>query len=167
MFPAIPGIRFPESHNRLHVQDFGQGYENGIFDREPPDEDGEQEYTVLVPATDGDGQDISGIRTPDVAVPFTTYTGWNMRKECNAGREQSGVLGAQFPFPRTEEIRKDNNDPRISIQVRYKDRSIYLQQVINVVQELLEQQLLLEEDGRNYIAVAGKVKLLDENTDIQ
>ena len=167
LFPAIPGIRFPESHNRLHVQDFGQNYENGIFDREPPGEDREQEYTVLVPATDADGQDISGIRTPDVAVPLATYTGWNMRKEGNAGQEQSGVLGAQFPFPQTEEIRKDNYDPRISIQARYKDRSIYLQHVINVVQELLEQRLLLEDDGRNYIAVAGKIKLPDENTDIQ
>ena len=90
-----------------------------------------------------------------------------MRKECNAGREQSGVLGAQFPFPQTEEIRKANNDPRISIQARYKDHSIYLQQVVNVVQELLEQRLLLEEDGQNYIAVARKVKLPVEDTDIQ
>jgi hypothetical protein len=33
---------------------------------------------VLVPQVDGDGNDIAGIRSLQLAVPLGTYTGWNL-----------------------------------------------------------------------------------------
>ncbi len=34
---------------------------------------------LLVPQVDRDGNELSGIRLPNVAVPLATYTGWNFR----------------------------------------------------------------------------------------
>ena len=42
---------------------------------------------TLVPAVDADGNEIAGIRLPDIAVPLATYTGWNLRKK-EVGAEQ-------------------------------------------------------------------------------
>ena len=35
-------------------------------------------YRVLVPQVNADGNDVSGVRLPEVAVPLGTYTGWNV-----------------------------------------------------------------------------------------
>ena len=36
-------------------------------------------YPSFVPKTDRDGNDIAGVRLPDVTVPLATYTGWGLR----------------------------------------------------------------------------------------
>ena len=33
-------------------------------------------YPSFVPKTDSDGNDIAGIRLPELVVPLATYTGW-------------------------------------------------------------------------------------------
>ena len=49
-------------------------------------------YPSFVPKTDSDGNDIAGVRLPDVAVPVATYTGWALRNgpQANDGCESSG-----------------------------------------------------------------------------
>jgi Alpha/beta hydrolase domain len=34
---------------------------------------------MMVPQVDVDGNEVSGIRLPNVAVPLATYTGWTFR----------------------------------------------------------------------------------------
>jgi len=41
----------------------------------------ERPYPALVPKTDADGNDVAGIRLPDVTAPVATYTGWALRAE--------------------------------------------------------------------------------------
>src|SRR5207302_11174182 len=36
-------------------------------------------YPRLVPAVDSDGNEVGGIRLPDLTVPVATHTGWNPR----------------------------------------------------------------------------------------
>ncbi len=36
-------------------------------------------YPSYVPKTDSDGNDIAGIRLPELVVPLATYTGWGLR----------------------------------------------------------------------------------------
>ena len=36
--------------------------------------------SALVPQVDADGNEIAGIRLPDIAVPRGTFTGWNLYK---------------------------------------------------------------------------------------
>jgi hypothetical protein len=38
-------------------------------------------YPALVPKTDADGNDVAGVRLPDVTAPIATYTGWALRAE--------------------------------------------------------------------------------------
>jgi hypothetical protein len=56
-----------------------------------------------VPKTDADGNDIAGIRLPDVTVPLATYTGWSLRggAHANDGCEEAGQVIA---FPKTTTV---------------------------------------------------------------
>ena len=60
----------------------------------------------LVPQVDADGNDLAGIRDPDVAVPLATTTGWNFRSS-SAGNPGDifQTLGSYIPFPRTRAVR--------------------------------------------------------------
>ena len=58
-------------------------------------------YPSFIPKTDSDGNDIAGVRLPDVTVPVATYTGWALRRgvQANDGCEAAGQF---IPFARTE-----------------------------------------------------------------
>ena len=43
----------------------------------------------LVPAVDADGNERAGIRTPEIAVPVATYTGWNFREPGDRRRRRN------------------------------------------------------------------------------
>ena len=47
-----------------------------------------------MPKTDSDGNDIAGVRLPDVTVPLATYTGWALRAgaQANDGCEAVGPV---------------------------------------------------------------------------
>src|SRR5205823_12571369 len=75
-------------------------------------------YPSFIPKTDSDGNDIAGVRLPDVTVPVATYTGWALRRGAQAsdGCEASGQF---IPFAKTEADRAKTNDPRPSVALRY------------------------------------------------
>ncbi len=160
-FPEIPEVVFPDSHNSLYVQDFGPEVEQGIFTKEPPEEDQTREYTVLVPQIDADGLETSGVRTPDIEVPLATYTGWNLRPSDSAGKDQAGIMGSEFPLPRTEAERETRNDPRASIAARYGSKAHYVRQVAAAAQTLVGQRLLLDEDADRYVDAAMQTDRID------
>lgn len=153
-FPLIPGVETPQSHNRLFVQDHGEDFDNGLLAREPPTEDHQREYVVLVPNVDQDGNDIAGVRGPGLAVPYATYTGWNLRRLGEAECSMAAVYGSYLPFPTTETERVENKDPRVSLESRYPTREDYVDQMIGAVRLLVEQRLLLEEDAERFITRA-------------
>src|SRR5437764_1927580 len=49
-------------------------------------------YPSYVSKTDSDGNEVAGVRLPDVTVPLATYTGWALRAgpQANDGCESSG-----------------------------------------------------------------------------
>ncbi len=161
MFPAIPEVVFPASHNPLYVQDFGPEVEQGIFTKQPPEEDRTREYTVLVPQIDADGLETPGLRTPDIEVPLATYTGWNLRPPDSAGSDQAGIMGSEFPLPRNEAEREARNDPRASIAARYGSKAHYVRQVAVAAQSLVAQRLLLDEDADRYVGAAMQTDRID------
>ena len=83
-------------------------------------------YPSFVPKTDSDGNDIAGVRLPDVTVPLATYTGWALRSgaQANDGCEASGQY---IPFARTAVERELSGDPRPSVEERYPSFGQYLQ----------------------------------------
>jgi len=155
LFPQIPGVQAPTVCYTPLRLDFGPRWEKaGIADIVPPKIG--KPYRTLVPAVDRDGNEVTGIRLPDVAVPLATYTGWNLRA---APFGAEGMLapyqGSYLPFARTH----DERDPRPAVLERYPNRLSYLFHVTEAVRRLRSERLLLEEDAATLLKIAGERQL--------
>ncbi len=113
-------------------------------------------YQVLLPKTDSDGNDVSGVRVPDVAVPVATYSGWNLRKAGFAEGEPCGSTGSTIPFALTAAARIASGDPRPSLAERYSSGQDYVSKVRAAAEALVKQRLLLAEDVDVYVKAAQK-----------
>jgi hypothetical protein len=107
---------------------------------------------VLVPQVNADGNDMSGIRLPEVAVPLGTYTGWNVTVPPLSSQGLSdlgylsGLIGGFEPFALTKEQREGSRDARLSIAERYAGRQDYLDRVRQAAEDLVRQRFLRAED---------------------
>jgi hypothetical protein len=152
-FPNIPGVTY---NGRLHTGDlfdFGPRSGQGILSILPPKLLGTP-YPVLVPKTDHDGNDIAGIRLPEVAAPLATYTGWGLRAYPSGANDGCDASGQKVDFPRTQLDRVASDDPRMSIAERYPTHDAYVSAVTGSVNTLRQQRLLLDADAQAYINAA-------------
>ncbi|HEX4369361.1 MAG TPA: alpha/beta hydrolase domain-containing protein, partial [Rhodopila sp.] len=137
-FPAIPGLIRPHAANdAAPLEDW--------TDPKPP----ARAYVTLVPQVDADGNEIAGIRLPDIAVPRGTFTGWNLYRPPYPAGELADREGTFLPFATTEAERGD--DPRASLAVRYPGTA-YADALHTVIGKLLNDRFLLVEDAERYIA---------------
>lgn len=156
-FPEIPGVYYNGIMHTGDLFDFGPRVHQGILDVQPPVLLGKP-YPVFVPKTDEDGNDIAGIRLPDIAVPTATYTGYAYRAP-NA-RDPVEVVdgcdaaGQRIPFLETQAERIAAGDPRPSIEERYPDHATYVRRVAEAARNLKVERLMLEPDVQAYIAAA-------------
>ncbi len=150
-FPDIPGVVYNGLNHTGDLFDFGPLFDQGILTILPPVVT--EAYPALVPRTDPDGNDIAGIRLPEIAAPLATYTGWALRAG-PAANDGCDASGQQIAFARTEAERLAKGDPRLSIEERYETHEGYVKAVERVVRKLVRQRLLLEEDAERYIAAA-------------
>jgi Alpha/beta hydrolase domain len=102
---------------------------------------------------DPDGNETSGLRMPDQALPIATFTGFNKTREkatnvCDAG--------ATFPFAATRAVREASKDPRLSLVERYGSRAYFVATLRVIADKLVREKLLLPSDADAYVA-AGKV----------
>jgi hypothetical protein len=145
LFTALPGVGFPARPPRVTAIDFGPEASRGIATILPPVVG--DAYPHFVPAVDRDGNELSGIRLPDLSVPLATYTGWNLRHPDNGAPDQlMSLMGATIPFPATREQGDARGDPRRSIAERYPSKTDYLEQVRRAAHALVEDGYLLAED---------------------
>jgi hypothetical protein len=152
-FPKIPGVKYNgRAHTGDHF-DFGPLFDQGILTVLPPVLRGSP-YPTLVPKTDADGNDIAGIRLPDVAVPLATYTGWALRAQ--ASDEGCDGAGQKIDFAKTKADRLAAGDPRLSIEERYSSHEAYVGAVRRAADTLRQDRLLLDEDVQRYIERAAK-----------
>ena len=149
-FPQIPGITYNGVHHTGDLFDFGPDFEKGILSVLPPRLVGSP-YPVLVPKTDADGNDIAGIRMPDVTVPVATYSGWALRAD---GLDGCDAAGQQIAFAKTKAERLAAGDPRPSLEERYADHATYVSLVKRAAEDLKAQRLLLDDDVAAIIAAA-------------
>ena len=104
-------------------------------------------YAVFVPQVDADGNDLGGVRVPELAVPLATYTGWNLRHpETGAPGDLVQLGGSYRPFARTRAEREQSGDTRLSIAERYASREAFLEAVRKESDALVTQRLLMPED---------------------
>jgi len=119
-----------------------------------PELDLSKPYRALVTQVDADGNETSGIRLPDIAVPLGTHTGWNLYQAPFPEGELCDRDGTYAPFAATRAEREAKNDPRLSLEERYGDHASYVRRVEQAVKQLLAERLLLAEDGELFIAKA-------------
>ena len=154
-FPHIPGVTYSGFKTTRYLLNYGPDfYTTGIPTRNPPPitppyQDNPANgpiYPSFVPKTDGDGNDIAGIRLPEVQVPLATYTGWALRTapQDNDGCEGSGQY---IPFPKTKADRLRSGDPRLSIEERYGNFETYSSLLQNAVDSLVRSGFLLPFDA--------------------
>jgi hypothetical protein len=145
-FPRIPQVNLPTDYYRPRRLDFGARFQTrGIADVIPPKVGAP--YRTLVPAVDTDGNELAGIRLPDVAVPLGTYTGWNLRAaEFGGEGVLAGLDGMYLPFAVTAAERREQRDPRPAVRERYPTRDAYLARMTEAALDLQKQGFLLAED---------------------
>jgi hypothetical protein len=106
-FPRIPGVNVATEAYRPRALDFGPEFlSKGVATLEPPKYGAP--FQAMVPQVDADGNEISGVRLPELRVPLATYTGWNLRDPKIGGAEGLYALqGSMIPFARTKAARVD------------------------------------------------------------
>ena len=138
-FPALPGIGDPH-----RITGPARLLEKTV-----------QPLPFLVPQVDQDGNEVAGIRVPELAVPLATTTGWNFRAPAvgNAG-DIYPLLGSYLPFAQTRAERDARHDPRPSIEERYASREEYLRRIRSAADDLVRGGYLLAEDVEHVVARA-------------
>jgi Alpha/beta hydrolase domain len=154
-FPTIPGVTYNGRTTTGDLFDFGSLLGQGILTTLPPLLLGSP-YPVFVPTTDADGNDVAGIRLPDIAVPLATYSGWNLRAAAFAGDDLCDPAGQKIDFAQTRAERRAAGDPRLSIEERYPSHGTYVSAVARAANDLHRQRFLLDEDVEQIIDAAAE-----------
>lgn len=144
-FPAIPRVNRATEASAAYRLDFGPNWRGGILAKQPPDV-GEQ-FPVLVPQVDADGNEHDGVRLPELMVPLATYASWNLRDpSIGAPTQRVSFEGSFIPFAKTATEREKNGDPRKSIAERYLGHDDYMTRYKNAIDKLIKDRWILPED---------------------
>ncbi len=155
VYDHIPGAHYPERHAFPCRRDYGLDDSIEQVTILPPHVG--KPYGGRVSAVDDDGNEIAGIRLPEIAVPLATHTGWTLRHPDIGGEQQLLVFaGGTIPFAVDEAARRATGDPRPSIAARYTSKAEYLDRVRTVAEQLVKTRYLLEEDIEVSLGQAGK-----------
>lgn len=147
-FPKVPGITAPKA-----VKAGGR-----VRNPQLPDGAGEgAALPLLVPQVDADGNDLGGIRMPDLAVPLGTAAGWVFRpKSTGSPHELVMLRGAWVPLAPTQAQREKMDDPRPSLEERYASKDEFMAKVKAAIKKLIEQRLMLDDDLAPQLKQAGE-----------
>ena len=159
-FPRIPGVTYSGFKTTRYLLNYGpKFYITGIPTINPPTftppyQDNPANgaiYPSFVPRTDVDGNDLAGIRLPEVQVPLATYTGWALRA---APQNDDGCEGSgqSIPFPKTKAERLASGDPRLSIEERYGNFETYSSLLHSAIDNLVRAGYLLPFDAERALS---------------
>ncbi|MGE3403349.1 MAG: alpha/beta hydrolase domain-containing protein [Vicinamibacterales bacterium] len=155
-FPAIPGLPFASYLPPVFRLNLGPRFATDRIISEPPMTG--EELPVRVPQVDADGNDMGGIRVPEIGVPLGTFTGWNISEPTLPGlRYLAGLAGSFEPFARTRDERERTGDARLSIAERYRNRDDYLARVREYAEILVKERVALATDVDAIISLAAQL----------
>jgi Alpha/beta hydrolase domain len=144
-WPKLPALRPPRASNDVVALD----------DWTDPGQ-AQQAWQPLVPQVDADGNEMAGIRLPDIAVPRGTFTGWNLYRAPWPEGELADREGTYLGFAATRAERDQSGDARASLEERDGSPESSAARVANVVATLQRDRLLLDEDAAEYLRRADQ-----------
>jgi Alpha/beta hydrolase domain len=139
-FPVIPGFAVTRAGNTLPM------FSDWVY----PNPDLTRQYQPLVAKTDADGNEVAGIRLPEIAVPLATYTGWNLYMRPFTEGDLCDRDGSYSEFAATRAQRDQIGDPRASVAERYTSHADYATKLQAAAEALVRERFLLEEDAAAY-----------------
>lgn len=159
-FPLIPGVTYTGRYNGSGDRDFGPRVvgNSGVIDNLVPVV--LSTHRPLVPKVDEVGNDLAGIRQPEVGAPIATLTGWNTRRAEFTDGDLCDLNGMMIPLHRTRAERLAAGDPRPSLEELYGTHQGYVDRVTAVARELQDDRLMLQEDVDEYIQAANDSSVL-------
>jgi hypothetical protein len=158
-FPTIPKALYSGLITVRNQFNFGTKFDTGILDIYPPVPTGKF-YPNSVSKVDADGNDIAGIRLPEVVAPVATNTGWNLRSAAFGGKADGTdgceSTGSSIVFAPTAAAKQTAGDPRRSLDERYGDHAGLVAARTAAANALKAQRLLLQADVDAIIAKAAQ-----------
>ena len=161
-FPKIPGAPLPDNLlNPLLDYDLGQEFKygdlSGVITMQPPVI--KRVLPLVVPKTNADGNETSGVASALHQAPLGTYLGWNVTRSGFYQGRACGFAGGFIPFAKTKAERVAAGDPRVSLEERYHNHAGYVEAVRKAVERLQQRRFLLTDDAARLMreAEAGDV----------
>jgi hypothetical protein len=154
-FPKIPAVNVATTPHRAYRADYGPGFiDRGVVSQEPPAIG--SAFPILVPQVDADGNELAGVRVPELAVPVATYTGWNLFNERSGPTDVvSSMQGSFIPFAASKSGRERAGDPRRALDERYQNREQFLDRIATAASDLVEKGYLLKADVTRIVEQAA------------
>jgi hypothetical protein len=153
-FPVIPGKPAPVIRPLLDY-DLGPGFNyrdaSGVLTAPVKIK---RSLPQLVVKIDADGNEVAGVKSPLLAAPLGTYTGWNVTASGPLKGQSCGLSGGFIPFATTKAERTAKGDPRLSLEERYRSHDEYVQIVRTAAAKLVQERLLLQQDADAMITQA-------------
>ena len=154
-FPAIPKVAYPKVYQQPSLWGLGPSWhKQRVLDQEPPRR--LDDYRVLVPRFNADGNELGCLNPPEVEVPLATYTGWNLIRDGTvADGNLASLRGSYIPFARSQAERIARQDPRRSVQERYGSAEVYVEQMKKYCESLVKAGYLLADDVPRILKTHG------------
>jgi hypothetical protein len=111
---------------------------------------------MQVPKLDADGNALGGVRLPDLVAPLGTHGGQN------SPETRCSLMGSYIPFAKDAAQRAENNDVRLSVAERYKNRDDYVNRIRGAALNLLESGFLLRDDAAVIVQAAATTRAFGE-----
>ena len=141
--PRVPGFALAPGANRIGPP---------VDWADPPDGGPAETYVTVVAAVDADGNETAGIRSPSIAVPLGTHTGWNVYKA--QPLELADRDGSFIALARNKIEREAADDPRPSLARALRRPRDYVARVRKAADALVAERLLLPADADAYVKAA-------------
>jgi hypothetical protein len=110
-------------------------------------------WRVFVPAIGKDGNDLLGVRLPEIAAPTGTYLGWNLRKEGFAAGDLCMIFGSHVPFAKTV-VSRGESDHRPVLDELYAAIGDRAKVYSAAAEQLVKDRFLLRSDAKEMVDTA-------------
>jgi hypothetical protein len=164
-FPTIPGL--PQAAptgfmNPVIDYDYGPEFNyadgTGVMTKVPPAI--KRVIAMKAPKVDADGNELGGVPVVLREAPLGTYLGWNVTAAGFHKGQLCNYAGGFIPFAKTKAERMANEDPRPSLEERYKDHAGYVEAVRAATKKVMAAGFLLQADADRMVAEAEKSNVL-------